>query len=76
MYIWTKKAILLFPSIAVHTFAVLGVNTDFIQASLMARAKVNTILPAKMSVRLDIAEGNFKIEVLPVSAPSHVASAR
>lgn len=42
----------------------------------MARAKVNTILPAKMAARLDIAEGNFKIEVLPVLAPSHVAAAR
>ena len=60
----------------VHTFAVMGVNTALIQAALMARAKVNMIVPAKIAVMLDIAEGHFKIEALPVSAPEQLAAAR
>ncbi|KAK6270453.1 hypothetical protein J4Q44_G00393110, partial [Coregonus suidteri] len=63
------------PSIVMHTFAVMGVNTAFIQAALMARAKVHTIVPAKFAAKLDIANGNFKIEALPVSAPEHIAAA-
>lgn len=61
-------------SVAVHSFAVMGVNTALIQATLLAKAKVNLILPAKIAARLDINEGNFKIEALPVSIPEHVAA--
>uniref|UniRef100_A0A4W5M4M8 Uncharacterized protein n=1 Tax=Hucho hucho TaxID=62062 RepID=A0A4W5M4M8_9TELE len=63
------------PSIVMHTFAVMGVNTAFIQAALMARTKVHTIVPAKFAAKLDIANGNFKIEAFPVSAPEHIAAA-
>uniref|UniRef100_UPI003AAA2895 vitellogenin-like n=1 Tax=Centroberyx gerrardi TaxID=166262 RepID=UPI003AAA2895 len=62
------------PSLALHTFAVMGVNTALLQTALMARAKVNSILPAKIAARLDITEGNFKIEALPVSAPENLAA--
>ncbi|KAL1006283.1 hypothetical protein UPYG_G00070230 [Umbra pygmaea] len=64
------------PSIVMHTYAVMGVNTKFIQAAVMARAKVHTVVPAKFTARLDIANGNFKIEALPVSAPEHVVAAQ
>ncbi len=63
-------------SLAVNTFAVMGVNTAILQAAIQSRAKLNTILPAKIAVRLDVNEGNFKIDVLPVSAPENVAAAR
>ncbi|XP_070687992.1 vitellogenin-like isoform X2 [Pempheris klunzingeri] len=62
------------PSIAVNTFAVMGVNTAIIQAALLSRAKLNSIMPAKIIASLDITEGNFKIEVLPVSVPEHIAA--
>ncbi|XP_076582010.1 vitellogenin-like isoform X2 [Chaetodon auriga] len=62
------------PSIAVNTFAVMGVNTAILQAALLSRAKLNSIVPAKIAARLDIAEGHFKIKVLPVSVPEHVAA--
>ncbi|XP_070817970.1 vitellogenin-1-like isoform X2 [Chaetodon trifascialis] len=62
------------PSIAVNTFAVMGVNTAILQAALLSRAKLNSIVPAKIATRLDITEGHFKIEVLPVSVPEHVAA--
>uniref|UniRef100_A0A4W6F8P8 Uncharacterized protein n=1 Tax=Lates calcarifer TaxID=8187 RepID=A0A4W6F8P8_LATCA len=55
------------PSVVVNTFAVMGVNTAILQAALVSRAKLNSILPAKIAARLDITEGHFKIEALPVS---------
>lgn len=61
-------------SIAVNTFAVMGVNTAIIQAALLSRAKLNSIVPAKIAAKLDINEGHFKIEVLPVSVPEHIAA--
>ncbi|XP_040895473.1 vitellogenin-like [Toxotes jaculatrix] len=62
------------PSIAVNTFAVMGVNTAVLQGALLSTAKLNSILPAKISARLDIHEGNFKIEALPVPVPEHIAA--
>uniref|UniRef100_A0A671V3G6 Vitellogenin-1-like n=1 Tax=Sparus aurata TaxID=8175 RepID=A0A671V3G6_SPAAU len=62
------------PSVAVNTFAVMGVNTAILQAVLISRAKLNSIVPAKIAARLDINEGNFKIEALPVSVPEHIAA--
>lgn len=54
----------------------MGLNTGLMQAAVMTRAKVYSILPAKLAARLDIANGNFKIEALPVPAPAHIVAAR
>ncbi|XP_070764345.1 vitellogenin-1-like [Enoplosus armatus] len=62
------------PNVAVNTFAVMGVNTAILQAALISRAKLNTIMPAKIAARLDINEGYFKIEALPVSVPENIAA--
>ena len=59
-----------------HTFGVMGVNTAFIQAAVMAKAKVHTILPMKLAARIDIAQGTYKFEALPVQAPDHIAAVR
>ncbi|XP_041941641.1 vitellogenin-like isoform X2 [Alosa sapidissima] len=64
------------PSISMHTFAVMGVNTAFLQAAVMARAKAVTVLPAKFSARADVPKLNFKIEALPVETPEHIAKIR
>lgn len=61
-------------SIAVNTYAVMGVNTALLQAALLSKAKLNSILPAKISARLDINEGNFKIEAFPVSMPEEIVA--
>ena len=58
-----------------HTYAVMGVNTALIQAALMSRARVHTILPAKMEARFDMIKGNFKIQALPVPGIDKIASA-
>ncbi|XP_076007428.1 vitellogenin-2-like [Genypterus blacodes] len=63
------------PSIALNTYAVMGVNTILAQAALMTRAEVQTIAPAKMDVRLDMIKNNFKLELLPVPATDKIASA-
>lgn len=61
-------------SIAVNTFAVMGVNTAILQAAMISRARLNSIVPAKIIASLDIKEGHFKLEVLPVSVPEEVAA--
>ncbi|KAA0712315.1 Vitellogenin [Triplophysa tibetana] len=61
------------PSIALQTFAVMGINTAFIQAAVMARGKIRTILPGKIAARADILKGNYKLEALPVEVPEHIA---
>ncbi|XP_063747534.1 vitellogenin-2-like [Eleginops maclovinus] len=63
------------PSISMHTYAVMGVNTAFIQAALLSRARVHTIVPAKVEARIDMIKGNFKLELLPVQGIDKIASA-
>ncbi|KAF5910055.1 vitellogenin-like [Clarias magur] len=61
------------PSIALQTFAVMGVNTALIQAAVMARGKLHTVVPGKLSIRADLQKGNVKLEVLPAAAvPDHI----
>ncbi|XP_016112088.1 vitellogenin-like [Sinocyclocheilus grahami] len=62
------------PSIALQTFAVMGVNTALIQAAVMARGKIRTITPGKVTARADILKGNYKVEALPVEVPEHIAA--
>ena len=59
-----------------HTFVVMGINTALIQAAIMARAKAVTVLPVKLEARADIPKLNFKIELLPVVTPEHIANIR
>ncbi|KAI4828435.1 hypothetical protein KUCAC02_022529 [Chaenocephalus aceratus] len=53
-------------SVSMHTYAVMGVNTAFIQAFMLLRARVHTIVPAKVSLRIDTTKGYLKLELLPV----------
>uniref|UniRef100_A0AAY4DYU4 Phosvitin n=1 Tax=Denticeps clupeoides TaxID=299321 RepID=A0AAY4DYU4_9TELE len=64
------------PSVAMHTFAVMGVNTAFIQAAVMARAKVHTALPMKVAAKFDFAKMNFKVEAMPFAVADHIAAIR
>ncbi|XP_028259820.1 vitellogenin-2-like isoform X2 [Parambassis ranga] len=63
------------PSVSIHTYAVMGVNTALIQAALLSRAKVHTIVPAKMEARVDMVRGNFKLQFMPVQGIDTIASA-
>uniref|UniRef100_A0A672JP10 Uncharacterized protein n=1 Tax=Salarias fasciatus TaxID=181472 RepID=A0A672JP10_SALFA len=54
------------PSVSAHTYAVMGVNTDQFKAAVMSRARVHSVVPAKMEARVDMTGGNFKLELLPV----------
>uniref|UniRef100_A0A3B3H6D5 Vitellogenin domain-containing protein n=1 Tax=Oryzias latipes TaxID=8090 RepID=A0A3B3H6D5_ORYLA len=51
------------PSFAMDTYAVMGINNPFYHAIIVSRAKFNSTLPSKISARLDIKEGDFKIEL-------------
>nr|APB93354.1 vitellogenin 3 [Ctenopharyngodon idella] len=64
------------PSIALQTFAVMGLNTGFIQAASMARGKISTFFPLKMEAKFDIPNANFKIQAFPIVLPVHAVTAR
>nr|ABN13867.1 vitellogenin [Tanichthys albonubes] len=61
------------PSIAIQKFAVMGVNTAFIQAAVMAKGEIRMIAPGKVAARADLLKGNYKVEALPVELPEHIA---
>uniref|UniRef100_A0A8C3AYQ0 Vitellogenin domain-containing protein n=1 Tax=Cyclopterus lumpus TaxID=8103 RepID=A0A8C3AYQ0_CYCLU len=63
------------PSVSMHTYAVMGVNTALIQASLMLRARVHSTTPAKLEARIDIMKGNFKLQILPITGVTKIVSA-
>uniref|UniRef100_A0A3P8VY26 Vitellogenin-2-like n=1 Tax=Cynoglossus semilaevis TaxID=244447 RepID=A0A3P8VY26_CYNSE len=63
------------PCVSMHTYAVMGVNTALAQASLLSRARVHTIVPAKIEARIDMIKGNFKLQLLPVKGIDKIASA-
>lgn len=64
-----------FCSASFYTYAIMGVNTPFIQASITSRAKVHMILPAKIQGKIDMVKGNFKFELLPVRDIDKIVSA-
>lgn len=63
-------------SIAMNTYAVMGVNTAILQAAVVARVKLHSIVPTKFAARLNIKEGDFKIEALPVEVPENITSVK
>lgn len=63
-------------SVSLHTYLVMGVNNPFIQATVMSKAKVHSVIPKKMEARFDIAKGYFNYQFLPVEGVKTIASAR
>ncbi|XP_072245544.1 vitellogenin-1-like [Leuresthes tenuis] len=61
-------------SFAMNTYAVMGVNTAILQAALNYTVRLNYTVPAKITARLNIKDGDFKIEVLPVPVPENLTS--
>ncbi|TSM94609.1 Vitellogenin [Bagarius yarrelli] len=64
------------PSIALQTFAVIGVNTALIQAAVMARGKIHTVFPGKVAIRADLPKGIVKVAALPAAVPDYIAAVR
>lgn len=65
-----------FCSVASQTYAAMGVNTAFIQAAVMTKAKAYAAVPAQLKARIDIFKGNFKVELLSLQGINTIASAR
>lgn len=63
-------------SIAIHTFAVMGVNTALVQAAIMAKAEARVVTPLKFSVRADVSQGYFSVNALPVQAVDNITVVR
>uniref|UniRef100_A0AAQ5YJ08 Phosvitin n=1 Tax=Amphiprion ocellaris TaxID=80972 RepID=A0AAQ5YJ08_AMPOC len=62
-------------SVSMHTYAVMGVNTAYFQASLLSRARVHTVLPSKIEAILEMSKGNYKIQLPSVQDIYKIASA-
>nr|AGO64301.1 vitellogenin A [Pomatoschistus minutus] len=62
------------PSIALNTFAVMGVNSDIAQVAMVSRAKAKIHVPSEIHATLDFVDKNFKIKALPVALPENVAA--
>lgn len=54
----------------------MGVNTAILQAAVVSRVKLHSIVPTKFAARLNIKEGDFKIEALPVYVPENITSVK
>lgn len=61
---------------SIHTYVVMGINTAFLQATLMSKGKVYTNIPAEVQVKMNMVKGNFKFEFLPVEGIDKIASAQ
>lgn len=64
-----------FCSAAISTYSVIGVNAEFIQATLVSRAKAYAVLPAKINAKINYVKGDFKFEFLPVKWAGKIVSA-
>ncbi|XP_072555899.1 vitellogenin-like [Paramormyrops kingsleyae] len=64
------------PSVAIHTFAVMGVNTALVQAAIMAKAEARVVTPLKFSIRADVSQGYFSVNALPVPAVDNITVVR
>lgn len=73
---FTNNLLYSYFSVALQTFAVMGVNTALIQAAVTAKGKIHVNAPGKVVARADILKGNFKVELLPVEVPEHIAAVR
>ncbi|RXM97975.1 Vitellogenin [Acipenser ruthenus] len=62
------------PSIAMHTIAVMGINTHVIQTGVELHAKARTTVPMKFTAKIDLKENNFKIESEPCQQETEVMS--
>ncbi|XP_060796540.1 vitellogenin-like [Neoarius graeffei] len=63
------------PSVAIQAFGVFGLNTALIQAAVVARGKLHTVLPGKVALRADLPKGSVKLEVLPAAVPDYIVDA-
>lgn len=61
-------------SIALRTFASIGINTEMFQSEIVSRIKFSAVAPINISAELNIANGKFKIEALPVTLPKTVTA--
>uniref|UniRef100_A0A673C7F1 Uncharacterized protein n=1 Tax=Sphaeramia orbicularis TaxID=375764 RepID=A0A673C7F1_9TELE len=63
------------PSVSVHTYALVGVNSEFLKAGLRTTAKVHTVLPVKLQAKVDVNEGNYVFSWHPDQTMNKIASA-
>uniref|UniRef100_A0AAV2L2M7 Phosvitin n=1 Tax=Knipowitschia caucasica TaxID=637954 RepID=A0AAV2L2M7_KNICA len=63
------------PSIALNTFAVMGINSDIAQVAMVSRAKAKIHMPSEIHATLDFVDKNFKIKALPIALPENVVAA-
>ncbi|XP_055486330.1 vitellogenin-like [Leucoraja erinacea] len=59
-------------SVAIHSKAVLGINTPFLQSGLELTAKMHSALPLDVSVKVNVKEGSLRMDSLPVQQEKQI----
>lgn len=59
----------------VSTYAVFGVNSAFIQTTLVSKANAYAVLPEAITAEINLAQGHVKFDVQPFPAISKIVSA-
>lgn len=59
-------------SIAVRSTASMGINTEMLQSAIMSRLKFKAAAPIHISAELNITDGKYKVQALPVTLPERV----
>lgn len=59
-------------SMALRAVASMGINTEMFQSAIMSRLKFKAVAPTHISAELNINDGKFKIQALPVTLPESV----
>lgn len=59
-------------SIALRSIASMGINTEMLQSAIMSRLKFKAVAPTNISAELNIKDGKFKVQALPVTLPERV----
>uniref|UniRef100_A0A673C130 Uncharacterized protein n=1 Tax=Sphaeramia orbicularis TaxID=375764 RepID=A0A673C130_9TELE len=70
------KSLCFYCSVSVHTYALVGVNSEFLKAGLRTTAKVHTVLPVKLQAKVDVNEGNYVFSWHPDQTMNKIASAQ
>ncbi|XP_043554544.1 vitellogenin-like isoform X2 [Chiloscyllium plagiosum] len=64
------------PSVAVHSKAIMGINTPFIQSGLELDAKLHSAFSVDVTVNVNIKERNLKIDTAAVEQENEIMSFR
>ncbi|XP_038649350.1 LOW QUALITY PROTEIN: vitellogenin-like [Scyliorhinus canicula] len=62
------------PSVSIHTRVFMGINMPQIQSGVELRANVRSIIPVGITAKINLKEGNFRIDTTPADKENRILS--